>query len=718
MSNNGPVATANSRAVKQHLFWKQLLLILFAMTPAANLQGQATFKLTVSDNICSSTEGFQFRHVEIATSNGLPAAKDISVWCHVDPQNNLGQYTRVIQPIPLTLKAGEVLVEEDLYLPSGGGAGIVSFSLTAFHNRGKRLMEAGWTDQGIHIPDVLIVDGVGVGESQVTFNRNGRTKQPVQSPSNFKSTFGENLRGSSIQISSLHSKIAYLPKRWIGYSSIEQVVINSADLATLSQDAQRFEALVQWVTMGGTLIVDDCGDGFDCLSTVVRYFKETESGYVPQMKLYYPDDKLKSERDKLVCVSAAGGQSYSQLLTKGIVYNAGETYSDHWVEVKYAAGEDGGLDFSADADVLLHRFGLGRMMFHADSVDDKSGETLLQACFLCYAAQQQNNPLGSKNAAGDSFSKWQLLNVGIAPIGLFMFVVVSFMTLIGPLGYTYLKIKQKLHYQIWMVPLISAMACLLLLGYAFISEGVGTKLRPTIFVELDQHRKVAATFARYSVYSALQPPPYQFQDDQFATLENSGIQTPAIYNWSANGADNGYRLSGGNASARNVHQVFVATPVKTNSGIEVKPSSDSQSSNTISLTNRFKDRVIVLAVKFDGQLYFAVDLAPAQTHVGAPAEDEKEKKAAVQKLLTGRIPTNSQDYRFNNRGRYYNRGNSRAVQWDIGVKRIQQFSSVLGISQHLTEGHYIAVLDSMKEVPSVVSGAREIDGSVIVHGKW
>jgi hypothetical protein len=281
-----------------------------------------------------------------------------------------------------------------------------------------------------------------------------------------------------------------------------------------------------------------------------------------------------------------------------------------------------------------------------------------------------------------------------------------------------MKIKQKLHYQIWMVPLISAMACLLLLGYAFISEGVGTKLRPTIFVELDQHRKVAATFARYSVYSALQPPPYQFQDDQFATLENSGIQTPAIYNWSANGADNGYRLSGGNASARNVHQVFVATPVKTNSGIEVKPSSDSQSSNTISLTNRFKDRVIVLAVKFDGQLYFAVDLAPAQTHVGAPAEDEKEKKAAVQKLLNGRIPTNSQDYRFNNRGRYYNRGNSRAVQWDIGVKRIQQFSSVLGISQHLTEGHYIAVLDSMKEVPSVVSGAREIDGSVIVHGKW
>jgi hypothetical protein len=87
------------------------------------------------------------------------------------------------------------------------------------------------------------------------------------------------LRGSSIQISSLHSKIAYLPKRWIGYSSIEQVVINSADLATLSQDAQRFEALVQWVTMGGTLIVDDCGDGFDCLSTVVRYFKETDQGH-------------------------------------------------------------------------------------------------------------------------------------------------------------------------------------------------------------------------------------------------------------------------------------------------------------------------------------------------------------------------------------------------------------------------------------------------------
>ena len=716
MNSSRPRGTSQLDAAGRHFHWKRLLLMVFAVFPAATNHAQTTLKLTVSGNISSSTEGFQYRHVEIATSNGLPAAKDVSVWCHVDTQNTWGRQVRMLEPIPVTLKAGEVLVEKELYLPSGGVPGVVAFSLTAADDPRKRLLESGWADRGIHCQDVLIVDGVGVGESQVTFSRNRRATPTVQNRPNYKELHGKTRKGDSFLISSLHSKIAYLPKRWIGYSSIEQVIINSADFATLSQDAERFDALIQWVTMGGALIVSDCGDDFKCFPTVMRYFKDEESGIVPKMTLYSPDEVLASQRPQLVFTPVPAVRGFRTQSSSGdFVDMSGERFSDNWMEVEGAAGKDGGLEFGEDTDFLLHRFGLGRIVFHSAPLADQPDKQLLNACFLCFASQQHNNPLGSKNAAGDCYEKWHLLNVGIAPIGLFMFVVVSFMTLIGPVGYSYLKIKRKLNYQIWLVPLISALTCLSLLGYAFLSEGVGTKLRPTIFVELDQHRNVAATFARYSIYSALQPPPYQFEDDQFATLENAGVLAAGVYRWS----EDGYRLSGGNSSARNVHQVFVAAPVKTNSGIEIKKSNDSQSPNSLSLTNRFNDPVGLLAVKVDGELYFALDLAPSETQVkAASVGDEFTKSDDVKKFLTGRIPANSENYRYGRRGRFYNRRTTGLDEWDIGVKQIDKFLTASRIENHLEDGHYIAILDSMKEVPSVVTGAREMDGSVIVHGKW
>ena len=690
-----------------HLLWTQALLILFVVISSATSHAQQTFHLKVAGHSSQSDEGFQYQHVEISTSNGLPTAKDVSVWCHVNSSfGNWGRSAKLIQPIPLTLKAGDVRVVKELYLPSVGAA---SFSLTASDNSRKQLLEATWGNSAVHCHHVLIVDGIGVGESKVTFNRNRRTTQPLQSPNPYKEIGRCDIKANQMHLVSSHSKIAYLPKRWIGYSSIQQVIVNSKDLVTLTKDADRFGALIQWVTMGGRLIVSDCGDDFQCISSLTRYFKDKESGVAGKMTLYKPNEDLVSECERLsnIYVQSSGTR------TIGL---AELRYSADWIEVEGVARESGGLKFSTDTEFLLHRFGMGQMIFHAAPVKNQSGTGLLKACLLSIAARQHDHVFGSKNSLGDAFQKWQLLNVGIAPIGLFIFVVLSFMTLIGPVGYSYLKVKQKLNYQVWLVPLISALACLSLIGYAFVSEGVGTKLRPTVYVDLDQHRKVAATFARYSVYSALQPPPYQFADDQFATLESAGDGAPAVYYWS----DDGYRLTGGNASARNVHQVFVATPVKTDSGIEINPSEDSGSSSSLRLTNKFHDSLKLLAVKHDGELYFVTDLGPSETMLAAPSvDDDFVQSDDVRKLLTGLLPTNTQNYRYNPRGRFYYRASGQTQgDWDVGVKQIDKFRSARGIQDHLEDGHYIAILDSIKEVSSVVPGAREIDGSVIVHGKW
>ncbi len=707
MGSSRPRAKTLLGFQNSHLLWTQALLIFFVVISAARSDAQQTFQLKVAGHSSQSNEGFQYRYVEIATSNGLPTAKDVSVWCHVNGSfGNWGRSAKLIQPIPLTLKAGDVRVVKELYLPS---VGVVSFSLTASDNSRKQLLESPWGNSAVDCHHVLIVDGVGVGESKVTFNRSRRTTQPAQSPISREEIGRYSDGGKQIHLVSTHSKIAYLPKRWIGYSSIKQVIVNSKDLVALNKDPERFSALIQWVTMGGTLIVSECGDDFQCISSLTRYFKDKASGIAPKMTLYMPDEDLVSQCERLSNI-------YAQSSGTRTIGLAGLRYSADWNEVEGVPGKDGGIKFSIDTEFLLHRFGMGQMIFHTAPVKKKYGKGLLKACLLGIAARQYDHVLGSKNSFGDAFQKWQLLNVGIAPIGLFIFVVLSFMTLIGPVGYSYLKVKQKLNYQVWLVPLISALACLSLIGHAFLSEGVGTKLRPTVYVDLDQHRKVAATFARYSVYSALQPPPYQFGDAQFATLESAGDGAPAVYYWS----DDRYRLTGGNASARNVHQVFVATPVKTDSGIEIKPSEDSGASSLLSLTNKFHDPLKLLAVQHNGELYFVIDLASSETKVAVPsADDEFVQSDDVRKLLSELLPTNTQNYRYNPRGRFYNPGSGRSQGgWDVAVKQIDKFRSARGIQDGLEDGHYIAILDSMKEVPSVVPGAREIDGSVIVHGKW
>jgi len=539
MKISGPREKSRLDKVNQHFqhFLKQiLLLVLFALIPAAIGQAQQKFELTVFGGNPTSAEGFQFRHVEIATVGGLPAVKDQTVWCHLELQNSWGESVKLMSPSPVTLKAGEVLVEKDLYLPSGGAGGFASFSLDPRRDSSqRRLLQMPMGGATVRGYDVLFIDGNGVGNKQVAFDARKRVGQVLTTPLEQAAVFCPTSPTDGIYFSAGHSKIPYLPKRWIGYSCTEQIVIDRKELAKLAFDVERFEALAKWVTMGGTLVVCDCGKDFRSIPLVMRSFKDAGFGVVPELPLYFPAAKVATERAEFVSGWEMGFQYGSppaiglQGLRAPVLQlptPAGKKLSNYkmkiprdgfaanWNEAKFVSGENGGLDSGIHTDVLLHRFGLGRVMFHSDSVEDLLAKEWLGVAFLGVVAQRQfSNSLGTKNVFGDSIKEWQLLNVGVAPIGLFIFVVLAFMTLIGPVGYFYLKAKRKLHYQIWLVPLISALACMSLLGYAFISEGLGSKLRPTIFVELDQTRGLAATFGRYSVYSALQPSPYQFRDD-------------------------------------------------------------------------------------------------------------------------------------------------------------------------------------------------------------
>lgn len=707
------------------------MALLMAVFPN-DVQAQQTFKLSLRNRV-SSSGGLGFWRVELATADGLPAAKDLTVWCHLDAENDWRKKLTVLQPIPLTLEAGQAFFEKDLYLPKGSWGGTPNFSLDASprHNRKNLLRPPDYLgNEEYH--DMLVIEnpqmrskdmgfsagrGGMIGENQVYFDRRGAVKRSVKSTRDNKvAYYSQPPKSNTLSIQ--HRKIAHLPKRWIGYASLEQVVIDSQQFLKLTSDRERFNALRQWVAMGGRLVICDCGEDFSRIPLLMRWLNltvDTATARLAETDFYQPSDKLNKDWEGYTRNFPSLNPPKNYSLIFGANPAARGNFLQSWQKVSVKPNADRGWKFETTSNDLLHRLGMGRILFHSAAYEDLSEKQRFKVNHLCGAPAMifSANVLGADNNSGQAYKKWHLINVGVAPTGLFVFVVIAFMTLIGPLGYTYLNVKRKLHYQIWLVPLISTLACLTLLGYAFISEGVGTKLRPTVFVKLDQNRNLASTFGRYSIYSALQPRPYQFRDDQFATLENSDQHRPAVYRWS----DAGYKLTGGYASARNVHQVFVATPQETDSRIVV---SHSNTEDAVKLTNHFKDELNLLVVKAHGKLYWAEDIAPRQTQTKSTSTDEEfSKSPVVRRFFKELLPANEQEYRYKE-GRRYFQGTTvnNPTQWDVGIEQIRRFSSTSKIINNLEDGHYIAIFDSMSEFPSVVPGAREINPRVIVHGKW
>ena len=687
---------------------------IVVLVSAATCFGQQTFKLKVSRGFAASDAGFQFRRAQLDTANGLPVKKDITVWCHISTTNWRGQiWTK--DHIPIVLEAGQTSTERDLYLPAT--AVELMFSQSRSPNAsGRRLLSLPINDRlnaAGEIDDILVASDKLAKYNEVEFSRRARVSTGRLREATFDSIHYTTSGTTTGELRLSHANLRNLPKRWIGYSSRQHVYIDHKQLAKLALDTERFDALVQWVSMGGALVVFDCGKDFGRVREVTRLLKINETAGIPNGEFYTPTDKLQIEQDafetKLAIIAPA-----SQIAAVQPPSNRSrlvEPFQALWQEASAKRSESNSFEIHANSDVVLYPLVAGRILFHSDPLNAMSDTQHLSTEFASMsAAKQTSNVFGASNSIGSAFQNWHLLNVGAAPIALFTVVLLGFMTLIGPLGYFYLKVKQKLHYQIWAVPLISCAACLMLLGYAFIAEGIGTKVRATTYVKLDQGRKMAAVYNRHSIYAALSPKPYEFSDNQFATLESFGVYSQASCRWS----DHQYQLSGGGAVARNVHQVFVANPQKMESGVEVKKNEEP---NVLVVTNRFEDEAKVIVLKSGGEIYFAINLKAGQQEIVQPISAGKlTETTGLREAFVGLIAINQDDYSPATPGWYYGR---RSIDsWDLGVGEATNMASIYKLREFLEDGNYIAIFDSLSEVEPVAVGARSIDGRVFVHGKW
>jgi len=117
-------------------------------------------------------------------------------------------------------------------------------------------------------------------------------------------------------------------------------------------------------------------------------------------------------------------------------------------------------------------------------------------------SERNGNLLGMSN---DGFWNWLVPGVGLAPVTMFQILITLFVLAIGPLNFILLKRLKRLYFLIVTVPLAAAVITLGLFAYAFLTDGISTRVRIRSFTEIDPKSGIVASLARSSYYSSMAP---------------------------------------------------------------------------------------------------------------------------------------------------------------------------------------------------------------------
>ena len=111
------------------------------------------------------------------------------------------------------------------------------------------------------------------------------------------------------------------------------------------------------------------------------------------------------------------------------------------------------------------------------------------------------------------------------PVRGFLLLVTVFALVVGPLTVVLLAKTNRRIWLLWMVPLESAIACGLVLGYSFVSEGITPTVRLAGITLLDQERHVATTLGWAGYYCPQRPAKGLFFSDDWELMHVKR------YNW-------------------------------------------------------------------------------------------------------------------------------------------------------------------------------------------
>lgn len=111
----------------------------------------------------------------------------------------------------------------------------------------------------------------------------------------------------------------------------------------------------------------------------------------------------------------------------------------------------------------------------------------------------------SQHYDNPDFYKFLIQGVGRAPLNAFRVLITLFVVGIGPVNYFVLRRWRRLHLLVVTVPASAALVTATLFAYAFVTDGLGTRVRARSITRINQSTGRTECWSRLSYYSGMAP---------------------------------------------------------------------------------------------------------------------------------------------------------------------------------------------------------------------
>ena len=139
------------------------------------------------------------------------------------------------------------------------------------------------------------------------------------------------------------------------------------------------------------------------------------------------------------------------------------------------------------------------------SAPDTRSLTSDQRRVLIDSAAHSRAPWATERDAATANNDWPVVEDHGVPLRGLVAILLVFVILIGPVNVYVLSRRNRRIWLLWTIPAISAVTCLLVFGYSFISEGFTPSVRLEGITLLDQNTHRATSLGRTAFYAPLTP---------------------------------------------------------------------------------------------------------------------------------------------------------------------------------------------------------------------
>lgn len=487
-----------------------------------------------------------------------------------------------------------------------------------------------------------------------------------------------------------------LPEKWIGLSAVDHLFLTLSDFKKLAAESPaKREAIRNWVIAGGRLIVSDCGDGCVNANSIL---KNLDQQLVAKPKWQWlteqaMDDLKKrrfwnvGSRNGIQSVNVQFNDFYgdAQGILDPIRANRPWKFSD---SLPVLENNESGSTQSVPA--ICCPYGEGQLVAISGLMDKwKVNDWVRLVALMEVAGDRLNSKVGGSVVSGMMVENVEIPGVREPPKSAFQILIVCFVLLAGPVNYLFLRRIGRLNILLITVPIISFFVCLCLFGYAFITQGFGTKHRDDSYTFVDQTKGVAVSRSYKYAFSGLHPGTYPFEDELLVYPASVGTARPLRYTM----LEDRIAYSGGSIQARTPHQINLTKPFETEWGLQFR-----EKEGVVEVNNEFPNEIRFLMFRYGSEIYSVDNLPAGQIGVATVCDEQ-----AVERMKQILAESNVGDQGFRS-----------VVRWGVGFERLATFDR-----ETLDESNrYVALLDEFDGSPSLRPGLEPSGGIHVIYGKW